>query len=380
MTQALTLPSLQADHIPLINRLLQLSYHIFSAGLLPTPLLPDLSGHTATNAKTRLTFHWNKLPFYLLLETPLATLTEAFLPTGIDVSTLSEELILALFEKRLLESYHQVCDVPLHLKKMENTEQTPEDCYLLRWQPDHSILRGQLCIPHQIAPALISELSEVCHTLLSYQDQLSFTKFDKISLPLRLTLGEMSVSLSELRDLQIQDLLFFEKSYFNNQTLVLHLSDTLGFTAKLENDTCTVITSLESYRAPMDNNDLDIDDDFKKFLEDIPETSDTEENLSYEDDEDEETYEKDASTTQEEAPQPATLEEINIRLTFDVGHIEIPLGEIAHLSPGYTFNLGRSIHKSVTIRANGTPIGKGELVDIEGTIGVSIVELSQKGK
>lgn len=379
MNQALSLPSLQADHIPLLNRLLQLSHRLFSAGLLPNQLLPDFSGSTTSKAKTKLTLRWNTLPFYLLLDTSLATLTEAFLPADIEVSALSEELILALFEKRFLENYYEVCEVPLQLQKIENTEELPENCYLFRWQPDHPILRGQLCIPHHIASALSDQLSELCHTLPPSPYQLSKAALNKICIPLRLTLGEMSVSLAEIRDLQIQDLLFFEKSYFNNQNLVLNLSDTLGFTAKLENDTCTVMTSLESYRAPMDNNDLDIDDDFKKFLEDMPETSSAEEDFSYEDNE-EETDEAETSLPQEETVQPATLEEINIRLTFDVGHIELPLGELTHLSPGYTFNLGRSIHKSVTIRANGTPIGKGELVDIEGTIGVSIVELSQKGK
>lgn len=70
------------------------------------------------------------------------------------------------------------------------------------------------------------------------------------------------------------------------------------------------------------------------------------------------------------------LDDIPVRLTFDVGQRAMTLAELRTLQEGYLFNLGRDPRGAVCIRANGRAIGEGELVDIEGRIGVSIVRLS----
>ena len=69
------------------------------------------------------------------------------------------------------------------------------------------------------------------------------------------------------------------------------------------------------------------------------------------------------------------LDGIPVRLTFDLGDREIALAELQTLQPGYIFNLGRDPRGSVNIRANGKLIGEGELVDIEGRIGVCVLRL-----
>lgn len=69
------------------------------------------------------------------------------------------------------------------------------------------------------------------------------------------------------------------------------------------------------------------------------------------------------------------LDGVPIRLTFDLGDREIPLAELQTLQPGYLFNLGRDPRGSVNIRANGRLVGEGELVDIEGRIGVCVLRL-----
>ncbi|MDR6536941.1 type III secretion system cytoplasmic ring protein SctQ [Variovorax soli] len=69
------------------------------------------------------------------------------------------------------------------------------------------------------------------------------------------------------------------------------------------------------------------------------------------------------------------LDGVPIRLTFDLGDREIALAELRTLQPGYLFNLGRDPRGSVNIRANGRLVGEGELVDIEGRIGVCVLRL-----
>ncbi|GAA4348404.1 SctQ family type III secretion system cytoplasmic ring protein BscQ [Variovorax defluvii] len=69
------------------------------------------------------------------------------------------------------------------------------------------------------------------------------------------------------------------------------------------------------------------------------------------------------------------LDGIPVRLTFDLGDREIALAELKTLRPGYIFNLGRDPRAGVNIRVNGKLMGEGELVDIEGRIGVCILRL-----
>jgi type III secretion protein Q len=70
------------------------------------------------------------------------------------------------------------------------------------------------------------------------------------------------------------------------------------------------------------------------------------------------------------------IDDVPVRLTFDLGEREISLGDLRSLEPGYLFNLGRDPRSTVSIRANGRLIGDGELVDIEGRVGVSVLRFS----
>ncbi|HLO75758.1 MAG TPA: type III secretion system cytoplasmic ring protein SctQ, partial [Magnetospirillum sp.] len=75
-------------------------------------------------------------------------------------------------------------------------------------------------------------------------------------------------------------------------------------------------------------------------------------------------------------PLLASLESVNIRLTFDLGHRNLSLGELKALAPGATFDLGRAPAQAVNVRANGALIGTGELISVADRIGVRIAVLS----
>ncbi|MGI4847199.1 MAG: type III secretion system cytoplasmic ring protein SctQ [Janthinobacterium lividum] len=72
-----------------------------------------------------------------------------------------------------------------------------------------------------------------------------------------------------------------------------------------------------------------------------------------------------------------TLDDVTIRLTFDLGERSVSIGELRSLAPGFTFDLGRDLRHAVTIRANGIAVGEGELVDIDGRVGVSVLTLNR---
>ncbi len=83
---------------------------------------------------------------------------------------------------------------------------------------------------------------------------------------------------------------------------------------------------------------------------------------------------------QQDMEDESLLDDIGIRVNFDLGERSLTLAELRLLAPGYVFELGRDLRRSVTIRANGKAIGEGELVDIEGQTGVSVLSISSKSE
>lgn len=75
-------------------------------------------------------------------------------------------------------------------------------------------------------------------------------------------------------------------------------------------------------------------------------------------------------------PLLASLDNVNVRLTFDLGHRNLSLGELKALTPGAIFDLGRAPAQAVNVRANGALIGTGELISVADRIGVRIAVLS----
>jgi type III secretion protein Q len=83
-----------------------------------------------------------------------------------------------------------------------------------------------------------------------------------------------------------------------------------------------------------------------------------------------------STDTESAAPTaPISLESVPVRLSFDLGDLEITLGELQALQPGQALDLGHPLSGAVRIRANGALLGEGDLVEIDGQMGVSIRRL-----
>ena len=72
---------------------------------------------------------------------------------------------------------------------------------------------------------------------------------------------------------------------------------------------------------------------------------------------------------------PLDVQGLPIRVSFDLGHTTLTLGEMQRLQPGEVLQLPRTANEYVTIRANGAAVGTGQLVDMDGRLGVSISKL-----
>lgn len=73
------------------------------------------------------------------------------------------------------------------------------------------------------------------------------------------------------------------------------------------------------------------------------------------------------------------LDALPIRLSFDLGERTLSLAELGSIQMGYVFDLALPVSRAVTLRANGMRIGEGELVDIDGRIGVAITRINAPG-
>lgn len=72
-------------------------------------------------------------------------------------------------------------------------------------------------------------------------------------------------------------------------------------------------------------------------------------------------------------PGPA-VEQLPVKLVFVAGELQVPLGELRTQGPGHVYDLKGCLDGHVEIRANDRIIGLGELVELEGRIGVRVVE------
>jgi len=64
-----------------------------------------------------------------------------------------------------------------------------------------------------------------------------------------------------------------------------------------------------------------------------------------------------------------------IELCLELARFSLPLRELSALRPGEVLSTGSAIGALVTLTASGKPIARGELVDLEGEVGMRVLEL-----
>ncbi len=67
-------------------------------------------------------------------------------------------------------------------------------------------------------------------------------------------------------------------------------------------------------------------------------------------------------------------DELEIILIFEVGQKRLTLGELKALQPGQVLEADRPLERAVHVKANGKTIARGELLDIDGRVGVRVAE------
>ena len=72
----------------------------------------------------------------------------------------------------------------------------------------------------------------------------------------------------------------------------------------------------------------------------------------------------------------AALDQVPIRLVFEIGRLDISLAEVRRLGPGYVLPLAKPSESAVDIVANGRRIGQGSLLKIGDSVGVRVERLT----
>lgn len=84
-----------------------------------------------------------------------------------------------------------------------------------------------------------------------------------------------------------------------------------------------------------------------------------------------------SSQNTEQAAEQISMENIPVTVQFSLAERMINLQELQHISAGYVFALENDFLAPVTLLVNGKSIGKGKIVDINGTVGVQVVEINK---
>lgn len=74
-------------------------------------------------------------------------------------------------------------------------------------------------------------------------------------------------------------------------------------------------------------------------------------------------------------PADAAFDDLPIKLVFELGRLDMPLGQLQEVGRGHVFQLNRPLGEAVEIHAGNRRIGQGEVVRIDGQIGVRVVRL-----
>jgi type III secretion system YscQ/HrcQ family protein len=85
------------------------------------------------------------------------------------------------------------------------------------------------------------------------------------------------------------------------------------------------------------------------------------------------THEHGKASMTDNDPMNFDASNIEVDLRFVAGSIKMPINELGQIGPGYVFNLGTPVADQITLQVNGRPMAVGELVSIQGELGVRIL-------
>lgn len=288
-----------------------------------------------------VTLQWSGSNWQLWLDSSqLQHLVASMLPSG----TAFPSLPVSLYKPLLQAALAPLMPALAHLQRgpasitVIHTHDLPRAAdFAMRWQlhlveasPDTTPLHGHL---HTDSLGLMSLTGVLA------QQPIPLSQPDP-HLPLRLyaTLGCTHLGSHEVADLAVGDVLLLTHNYLHGQRqLWLSAGQHAGLHVQLSSDTdFSQLTVLQAWSDTMPSHIHDVDANTQAAV---------------------------------------SLDNIPVKISFDLGEMELSLAQVSALRPGQALTLRHAPTGSVAIRANGALIGHGDLVEIDGQMGVCISAL-----
>lgn len=191
-------------------------------------------------------------------------------------------------------------------------------------------------------------------------DNIMFRKMSlDIPIPVSISAMHCYITMKELRELEVGDMIVVG-SGTRLPPHELNVADRYQATLKLNEKTAELISDLSPQL---------------QLLEGIPEMAETEQEQQKSQPESD-----DKATSKENAPDEgtllnlATINELPVRVDFSLSDLEMTVEEISKVGKGYIFDLKAPPSKSIRIRIGGRIIGYGDIVSVNGSYGVRVLQ------
>ncbi len=269
---------------------------------------------TAANARSWINISEDL--FHRLSASWLGNQTLGELPAPLQKAVLNAAL------SPILNQLHSVSGIDLVLTHGDSSPADSSVCLAL-WQPSTS--------GRQMAAVLRLDnaaLDMLIHALEHMPTATRGSDWSFLAIPLTIAIARISMPVKTLRSVELNDLLLLPPGISPDHfQLILHHNHHPLAIAHLENRSLLIDRLLET---TMPNND-------------------------------------------HESPSPGlSAEDLEIKITFDLGHLTLPLSELQNMQVGYSFELDMPAAGKVRILCGEQLIGRGELVQIDDRLGVRV--------
>ncbi|MES2771247.1 MAG: type III secretion system cytoplasmic ring protein SctQ [Pseudomonadota bacterium] len=165
-----------------------------------------------------------------------------------------------------------------------------------------------------------------------------------LPVPLRLEVGWVDLPLGQLKSLRTQDILLMDGTWRSAQ-------------AEQKNHACLRLTPCHGVLVSLDSQiGMTALDNMSNMEQEPLMTS--------------------SDALNDNEFMPPELAELTVRISFDLGERKLPLRDLSAIEAGYVFDLALPATRAVNLRVNGVRVGEGELVEIDGRIGVAVTRFT----